>query len=349
MPLEFLKNFNLKPLNIFKAVVLGIFGISALVFVFSMINSSVRPLLSGGMREVSAPSFYPAYDSADGFAGESMGLSKGGVAASLSIRNISPIVPPMQQGTVGNNAEDFEVTDYSAFIETRNKKETCAQIADLKSLKHVIFEVSSESDVNCSFTFKVEHARSAEILAIIKSLKPKDLTENTQTIKRQLDDFTNQTDILKKKLVSIEETLQSALSAYDQITALAIRTQDASSLAKIIDSKVQIIERLTQERININQQLDYLARAKADQMDKLEYTFFNVSVYENKFVDVKNIKDSWKAAIKDFFYNVNQAVQDASINLLAILFVAIPYIIYCLLLLVGAKYGWRLVKYIWKK
>ncbi|OGH91570.1 MAG: hypothetical protein A2534_04505 [Candidatus Magasanikbacteria bacterium RIFOXYD2_FULL_39_9] len=349
MPLEFLKHLNFKPLNIFKAVVLGIFGVSALVFVFSMINSSVRPLLKGGIGEVSSPMSYPAYDSAAGFASEGAMFSKGGVATSLSLRNMSPIVPPMQQGTVGNNAEDFEVTDYSAFIETRDKKETCSQIADLKSLKHVIFEVSSESDRSCNFTFKVEHARAAEILAIIKSLKPKDLTENTQTIKRQLDDFTNQTDILKKKLVSIEETLQNALSAYDQITALAVKTQDASSLAKIIDSKVQLIERLTQERININQQLDYLARAKADQMDKLDYTFFNVNVYENKYVDVKNIKDSWKAAIKDFFYNVNQAVQDASINLLAVLFIAIPYIIYCLLLLVGAKYGWRLVKYIWKK
>ncbi len=349
MPIEFLKHLNFKPLNVFKAVVFGVLGVSALVFVFSMLNSSVRPLLKSGMREVSTPSYYPAYDSAVGFASEGATMSKGGVAASLSVRNISPIVPPMQQGTVGNNAEDFEVTDYSAFIETRNKKETCSQIADLKSFKHVIFEVSSESDLNCSFTFKVEHARAAEILAIIKSLKPKDLTENTQTIKRQLDDFTNQSEILEKKKASIEETLQSALAAYDQITALAVRTQDASSLAKIIDSKVQIIERLTQERININQQLDYLARAKADQMDKLEYTFFSVNVYENKFVDIKNIKDSWKMAIKDFFYNVNQAVQDASINLLAVLFIAVPYIIYCLILLVGAKYGWRLVKYIWKK
>ena len=106
---------------------------------------------------------------------------------------------------------------------------------------------------------------------------------------------------------------------------------------------------MTQERININQQLDYLARAKTEQMDRLEYTYFSVSVYENKYVDGKNIKDSWQAAVKNFVFTVNRAVQDASINLVGLLFVLIPYLFYALIVLVAAKYGWRLVTYIWKK
>src|SRR3989344_8282605 len=278
--MEFFKNFNLKPLNIFKLAVLALFGISALIFVLSLINSSLRPLLNSRMGG-GAMSVSPAYDAGSSFQGEVAMGYKGGMPADLSVRNIMPVPPT--PGTVGNNAEEFEVTDYNALIETRDIQKTCATIIGLKSLKHVIFENSQESDKNCNYTFKVEHARAAEILAVIKDLQPKNLSENIYTIKSQLDDFTNQTEILIKKRASIDETLQKALGAYDQITALAIKTQDASSLAKIIDSKVQIIERLTQERININQQLDYLARAKADQMDKLEYTFFNVNVYENKY------------------------------------------------------------------
>ncbi len=343
--MEFLKNFNFKPLNIFKIAVFALFGISALVFLLSIINSSLRPLLNnrmGGFRSVA-----PTYDEASSFQGEIAMGYKGGASADLSVRNMMPV--PQTPGTVGNNAEDFEVTDYNALIETRDIQKTCAVVISLKSLKHVIFENSQESDKNCNYTFKVEHARAAEVLAVIKDLKPKDISENIYTIKSQLDDFTNQTEILIKKRASIDETLQKALAAYDQITALAIRTQDASSLAKIIDSKVQIIERLTQERININQQLDYLSRAKADQMDRLEYTYFNVSVYENKYLDVKNIKDSWRASIKNFFSTVNEALQNATINLFAILFMTIPFVVYGLILLVGAKYGWRLVKYIWNK
>ncbi|MBI2037637.1 MAG: hypothetical protein HYT15_01740 [Candidatus Magasanikbacteria bacterium] len=348
--MQFFKDFDFKkPLNIFKIGVLSLFGISALVFVASLVNSSVRPLLRGGMAEKSQ-SVPPTYSTGMGYSGEEavdMAYYKG-APAGLSIRNILPPEPP-SPGTVGNNAEDFEVTDYDAYIETRKKQEVCASITDLKSLKYVIFELSQESDKTCIFTFKVEHAHAAEILAIIKDLKPKDLSENTRTIKTQLDDFTNQIEILEKKRASIDETLRNAIKAYDEITALAVRTQDAASLAKIIDSKIQVIERLTQEKININQQLDYLARAKADQMDRLKYTYFNIRVYENKYLDEKTIKDSWIAAVQDFFFTINEALQNASINLIALLFVLIPYVIYALIILVAAKYGWRLAKYIWNK
>ncbi len=348
--MQFFKDFDFKkPLNIFKIGVLALFGISALVFVVSLVDSSVRPLLRGDMAKQSQ-SVPPTYNTSMGYGGEEaidMAYYKG-APAGLSTRNILPPEPP-SPGTVGNNAEDFEVTDYDAYIETRKKQEVCATVANLKSLKHVIFELSQESDKTCIFTFKVERARAAEILAIIKDLKPKDLSENTRTIKSQLDDFTNQIEILEKKRASIDETLKNAIKAYDEITALAVRAKDVESLAKIIDSKLQLIERLTQERININQQLDYLARAKADQMDRLEYTYFNVRVYENKYVDGKEIKDSWIAAAQDFFFRVNEALQDASINLIALLFVLIPYIIYALIILVAAKYGWRLAKYIWNK
>lgn len=347
--LESFKDFDFKkPLNIFKIAVLGLFGVAAIVFLASLVNSSVRPLLPRSLQqEEGSMSSVPGYA---GFYGRGMastdavGYDKG--VPELSARNIAPMPP---QGTTGNTAEQFEVTDYNATIETRDKAETCARIADLKSLPHVIFEYSQESDRSCNYTFKVEQAKVGEILTLIKDLDPKDLHENTRTIKSQLDDFTNQTEILEKKRASIDETLQNAIKAYDEITALAVRTQDAASLAKIIDSKVQIIERLTQERININQQLDYLARAKADQMDRLDYTYFNVNIYENKFVDGENIKDSWKQAVQEFFYNINEALQNATVGLLAVVLMAIPYILYALLIVVLAKYGWRVVKKIWYK
>jgi hypothetical protein len=344
--MQMFKDFDFKkPLNIFKVAVLGLFGVVAIVFVLSLINSSVRPFLNNTRQGLTA-SVAPAFYGGTGMNEMAMDSQKGMPLVDLSARNIAPMPP---QGTTGNTAEDFEVTDYNAMIETRNKQDVCSRIASLKSLKHVIFEYAQESDKTCNFTFKVEHARVAEILAVIKNLDPKDLSENTRTIKSEIDDFTSQTEILEKKRASIDETLKNALTAYDQITALAVKTQDASSLAKIIDSKVQLIERMTQERININQQLDYLTKAKADQMDRLDYTYFNVNVYENKFVDGQNIKDSWKAAVKNFFYNINRALQDATLNLVTFVLITIPYIIYALLMVVVIKYGWRWVKKIWYK
>jgi len=113
-----------------------------------------------------------------------------GNAVGLSIRNVaSPSVPPANNTiTTGDNAEDFEVTDYSANIETRHLEDTCKQISGLKSRTDVIFENANEYDKGCSYNFKVKHSSVAEILAVIKSLDPKELNENTYTIKRLVDD-----------------------------------------------------------------------------------------------------------------------------------------------------------------
>jgi hypothetical protein len=143
--------------------------------------------------------------------------------------------------------------------------------------------------------------------------------------------------------------MAKALAAYDEISVIATRVQDASSLAKIIDSKINLIERLAQARININSQLDTISRSKAEQLDRLDYTYFHVNVSENKFIDGKNLKTSWELALKEFVRNTNQTLQDITINLVGLLLLVIQYLIYLLILLVVAKYGWKFAKRLWFK
>ncbi len=345
--MDLFKKLNMEPAKFFKTIGIGLVAVIVVAFLVSLVSSSLPGFgLSGGGTSVPPMMGGVAYDTS--YPESSQSYSKG-MPAMLSTRNISPILPPQPGVTLGNNAEDFEVTDYNAMIETRAKEDDCAALTALKPRKYVIFESANEYRYGCSYSFKVEHAHVDEILAVIKGLNPKDLSENTYTIKRQLDDFTSESEILKSKLKSIDETMASALRAYDQVTALATRAEDAASLAKIIDSKIQIIERLTQERININEQLDRLARAKVEQMDRLEYTYFNVSVYENKFVDGQALKDSWKQTIKNFVATVNRAAQDATVNVVAFILALVPYLIYLVILLFAVKYGWRFVRHIWVK
>ncbi len=348
--MDFFTNFKYTPLNILKVAVVGVLGLIVLVFALSILNSTVKPLLQQGIAGVSSPSMPPSYGMGGGYAESdaSYNYYSKGEGVNLSVRNIMPYPQPIG-GTVGNDAEEYEVTDYSASIETRNREKTCRMIADLKVRSYVIFESANESDTTCSYSFKVEHEQVEEILAFIKELNPKDLSESTYTIKRQIEDYTSEEEILTKKLASIDETLANSIRAYNEITALATGSQNVDTLAKIIDSRLQLLERLTQERININAQLERLARAKEEQLDRLEYTYFNVYVYENKFVDFENIQDSWKAAIRDFFATVNKAFQDATINLIALLISTIPFILYLIILLVAAKYGWKFVRRVWEK
>ena len=340
--MDFLKRLTDDPVFVFKAIGVIVVGIFLFSFLASTIGPTIRSTTQGiadyGVSESSMP--YGGgigYDSDGGYA---VG------APTISARNIAPIYP-RPGNSVGGDAEEYEARDYTVQYESRNRDAECEAILAFKTLSYVIFENASEGDTSCTYTFKVELQRVDEILSQLKNLGPKDLYENTYTIKSQLDDFTSREEILKAKLAVMNETLSSALAAYDDITELATRSQNVDALAKIIDSRLQTIERLTQERLNISAELEYLSRAKAEQLDLLEYSRFYVSVYEEKYVDTDALRDSWRAAIQKFVRDVNQALQNATVNLIALLITLIPYLIFLALLLVGAKYGWRFVRNVW--
>ncbi|PIR93319.1 hypothetical protein COT99_01400 [Candidatus Falkowbacteria bacterium CG10_big_fil_rev_8_21_14_0_10_43_10] len=335
MPL--LKNIDFKTGSILKITGLALGAIIIIALALRLIIPSFSALFpASGIKNIMMQSA-PAFDTDEAYykagRGEMEIYSKGGTGGV----------------TMGADAEEFEVTEYSAAIETRRLEDTCARVAALKARDDVVFESAGEYEKSCNYSFKVKQDSVAEILSIINELDPKELNENTYTIKRLIDDYAGETEILEKKMASIEETLANAVKAYDDITNLATRVQDVESLAKIIDSKINIIERLTQEKINVNAQLERLERAKAEQLDRLDYTYFNIYVLENKFVDGQNLKDSWKIAVKEFIRDINEVVQDITVGLAAMIFFALQYIIYFFIILVIVKYGWHWTKKIWDK
>lgn len=361
--MHFIKNFQPTPMKIFQ---LGLVLVAALIalsiaaqLVGPMMGSSVVPGMPGAKPAIgfgggSAGSFAVAQDMA--YDGSYNGYKEESVAygsATLSARNVASMpssiapMPPTTTMAPGADAEKFEVTDYSATFETRNSKHECGAFMELKAKDYVVFENSNNYDRGCSFTFKVERSHVPEILAWVKKLDPKYLNENTYTIKKQVDDFTSEEDILKKKLVEIDDTLKDATQAYAEVTRIATQANDASSLAQIIQGRIQIIQQLTQERISINDQLDRLSRAKSESLDHLDYTYFRVDVSEYPFIDTHAIKDSWQQSIRDVVNTINGAVQGVTINLIAILALVIQYALYALGLLLIAKIGWTIAKKIW--
>lgn len=343
--MEFLRKIKDDPKKALKVAAIVLVAVVILGALVSIASPQRREMgWSNVALNMVAPGMMPSYDVAEtvSYSKGMMAAQTGGVA--LSYRNVAP----SYGGTTGSDAEAYEVTDYSATIETRDLDRTCGDILALKAKDYVIFESSNSYETGCNHVFKVKQKNVEEILSFIKSLDPRDLSQSVQTIKNQVEDFTSETEILESKLAAIDQTLKSSMKAYDEITQIATDSKDAGALAKIIDSKVGIIERLTQERININTQLDYLARAKARELDKLDYTYFRVSVYENKYVDGKSIGDSWKQAVRDFVYNVNRIVQTASIGLVAFLLLIVQWLLYAALVVIVAKYVWKAVKSFWR-
>jgi hypothetical protein len=363
--MDFIKNFEPTPAKLLKlagilALALIVLAIAAQMFAPNL-PLSIAPRMGGSTNSVMPTEMGYSYatDNADGGYGYAQGKPAatqgyGGSAPSLSTRNVASIpsiapVPPSPGAGAGADAEKYEVTEYSASIETRKRDETCGAFAELKTKSYVVFENSNAYDQGCSFTFKVEHAHVPEVLAWLKNLDPKYLNENTYTIKRQIEDFTSEEDILKKKLTEIDSTLKSATAAYDEVTRLATQTRDASSLSQVIQNRIQIIQQLTQERLNVSAELDRLARAKTDQLDHLDYTYFRVDVTENKYIDTRALAESWKQALRDVVRVINDAIQGVTINLIALFFIVVQWALYALILLVIAKYGWQLAVKIWNK
>ncbi len=343
------KKIDFKKVSMPKLIGLLFLGLVTLVVVLWLLSFALRAATGLGSSTsgfsndsyigTQAPSISPAYDRDDSYSEESYSSK------------ITSLIPPHPEdgNSVGNDAEDFEVTEYFGTIKTRKLNRVCNAIESLKAEDFIIFERANAYEHGCDYVFKVENEKADEVLAAIKNLKPEIFTESTYTIKKTIDSYTSQTEILMNRLESIEEVLDDAQYSYDQIAVIATQNQDAESLAKIINDKMNLITRLTNERVNIKAQIDRINKSKADQLDRINYTFFSISAYESLIIDTKAIKESWSNEMKKFVRELNSVMQGLTINLLKYLLIFVQIVIFLGVALFVLKYGWRVAKVLWRK
>lgn len=162
---------DFKKLDLTPTKILKLFGIAIASIVLLTIAVSLLGFIFNSMRS--------------GFSNSSSGFSKGGYAlmadeaamdssygVTLSARNAaqSAKIIPSQNYAPGNDAEDFEILEYNASIETRELENTCDKIAALKSKDYIIFETANKYEHGCNYRFKVNRDNVAEVLDTIKSL-----------------------------------------------------------------------------------------------------------------------------------------------------------------------------------
>ena len=335
--MSFFKNFDWSLKSIAKLVGLVLLGVVVLTIVIALISFSFRTIFQATSFEK------PYYDYGRGGAMVEMAAEPMMLKSGIGI-------PPMPEPgfSTGDDAEEYEVKTYSATIKTRRLEKTCKVVADLKVREDVIFENANQNDDSCYFSFKVKKESAEEILAVIEKLKPEDLNENIRTIKGTIEFYDKQLDILEKKLESVEDTLDKAQKSYDEVATLATRKQDVESLAMIIDNKLKLIEKLTNERMNIKQQIDRYNQNKAEQLERLNYSFFNINIYKDLIFDWKDIKESWKYELKAFVRNFNEVIQGISVNLVTYMIRFVQVAIYFFISVFLLKFAWVATKRIWK-
>lgn len=345
--MKFLKNFDWSAKSILKAIGLILLAIMALSLAISLVGLAFRTVVSpsqnygeygkgGGVAYDMAMEESAYYDYDDGYAITQKAISPSGAYY------------PEPGYSTGNDAEAYEVKQYSGTIRTRKLDKTCGTIDALKVKDYIIFEDSNKNDDNCYYRFKVVKEKADEVVKVIEDLKPEILNVNVQSIKGQVEGIEDEMSILQKKLDSIEETLDNAQDAYDEISELATRQQDAETLAKVIDSKLNLIERLTSQKLMVKEQIDRYNESKKDQLDRLNYTFFDINVYKDLIFDWKSIKDSWKYETKKLVYNINEAFQAVSLYLVTYLVRFAQFVLYLFISVFLLKFVWIGVKRIWK-
>jgi uncharacterized coiled-coil protein SlyX len=260
-------------------------------------------------------------------------------------------VPPVDTGSgtgVYNEAE-YETHTYNASIRTAQFEEACDAVELWKPFEYVVFEQSQRSERSCYYRFKTARAYTPSILAAVEALDPDDFSVVTEVVKKQMVRYDSQLSILLQKQTLLEESLTDSVAAYDELVALSKEAEDVATLSKVLDSKLAHIERLTRERVNLSTQLQSLTRRIAELEDRVAFDYFSVHIRKHEIVDSKAIVDSWMYAMQDFARDVNEMFQRLTLGLLLNLLVLAQIVIYLLILLVVAKYGWHTVRAFWKK
>lgn len=334
---------KLTPLRIALILGLVLLGLIAASFALRILQPMLQDLSNTTLIERGRDMY--ATDAVAPEMAVSRGIMADGGASMTSI----PYPPLPETPPAGSDAEKYEVTSYNVQVETADLETTCGTLQDLKQLEDVIFTNADKNDRQCFYAFKVAKASTQEVLNVLREMQPKTLNENIRTIQKVLERYESQEELLKIKAETIEATFNEAVTAYDELAQTARTADDIESLTKVMTSKLELVQRLTNERIQNNAELERLALAKAEQADQLLYTNFSVRVTEDTYINGKDIQESWDEAIKGFFLDMNGVAQGLTIGFIAFLLMTVQYGLYFIVLLFITRFGWRFAKDVWNK
>ncbi len=334
--------------KVFVGILLVIVTIG-LIIVFSFVRALSNNLLGVGIGGSMPVPMMPngGYGSANSAALSSNYYAKS--ASDYAYGGGGNTVAYEQPAVPTSKAELYEMTSYTANIESRKVEEDCKTIQSLKADDAIIFISANTGKTSCSFNFKTDKASTQKALNAIKSLDPKQLNESISTIEDTLISYDRQREILENKLKSIDSILSEAIVAYQQVSKLAVETGSVTNLRQAINDKIDIVERLTQNKLAIEQQLAAINYGSSSDKSETNYAQFSVSIYENKFIDKDELVSSWKSETKRLLREINDSLQSITLGLLKVLLIVFTYILYLLIAVVIIKYLKRALVYIWNK
>lgn len=245
--------------------------------------------------------------------------------------------------------ETYETTSYSVTARTKQFDELCDTVTSLKADTQIHFKSISRSTNNCRATFFVEENAAATVLNTLNTFNGVEYTRNTTSVTRHRQQIQSQTTILQQQLASIQRSLTAAETQFDEIAEFAKENKDAATLSQAISQKLNNINTLTQQKINLVSRINNLYQQAADLEERMNVVQFDVNINRSNPIYPNQESQKWEKAWKQ----LSDTYTDTLIGLTAFfgifLLGAIKYILYLLVIIVILRGLWKFIQLVWNK
>ncbi len=354
----------MEPANLIKKLpralvylVMGTLGLVAVLVVLTTVanyfdaqmggvatNSNYRIDSDGEMSVGAMPAVAPGYGVTmeESYRDDAVSVrSASGMGGSMM-----PPIYPMPDYTPG--LEDYETTSHYVRARTTDFDAACALLGQLKQDDAIHFSALSNGLNDCSSTFYVPKDRVDGVLNQFRAISGVDINSDTSSVTRVKENITSRTDIVRQQLADTEATLTEVTTQYEEIVALAYQKGDASGLNRAVAGKFELLDQLQQRRLGLASELQQLLQASADLDGRIDKATFSVSFTRAYPIVINEQSQQWEEAWKYLKHQATQTLIGLTLYLGVFALRALQFIFYGLILVVLARYLYKVVRVLWK-
>ncbi|MFT7644567.1 MAG: hypothetical protein ACI9BF_000216 [Candidatus Paceibacteria bacterium] len=245
--------------------------------------------------------------------------------------------------------ENYETTEYSVTARTKQFEEMCGALSALKADSQIHFKYLNTSTNNCRATLYAYETEAKRVLDTLTNFSGAEVTRNTESVTRHRQQIQSQTSILAQQLSSVQSSLTSAEIQFDEIADFARENKDAATLSQAINQKLNNINTLTQQKINLTARLNQLYQQAADLEEMMNAVQFNVNISRSNPIYVDQESRQWEQAWKELHGTYTETLIGLSAFFGIFLLWTARLAIYLLVLIIVLRGFWKFTKLLLSK
>jgi hypothetical protein len=245
--------------------------------------------------------------------------------------------------------ENYETTEYSVTARTKQFDEMCGVLSALKEDSQIHFKYLNTSTNNCRATLYASDAEAERVIDTLTVFAGVEITRNIESVTRHRQQIQSQTSILKQQLSSIQSSLTAAEIQFDEIADFARENKDAATLSEAISQKLNNVNTLTQQKINLTARLNQIYQQAADLEERINVVQFNVSINRSNPIYVGQESQKWEQAWKTLRDTYTATLIGLSAFFGIFLLWTMRLAIYLLVVIVVLRGFWKFTKFLLSK